>query len=203
MSYKVRVWDLPTRIFHWALVFCVIGLIVTGQVGGSAMDWHFRLGYTVLALLLFRLVWGLVGGHWSRFSSFLFSPASVIRYLRGQTSVPYTTGHNPLGAGTVFAMLLFLLLQVGTGLVSDDEIASSGPLTRFVSASLVSQATAYHKEVGKVILLVLIALHVAAILFISGASVNWCPMLLGKSFRNQRRLHAMRAPDLLPFCCLR
>lgn len=165
MSYTIRVWDLPTRLFHWTLAICVMGLIATSQIGGAAMDWHFRLGYTVLALLLFRLVWGLVGGHWSRFSSFLFSPASVIRYVRGQASVEHTTGHNPLGAGSVFAMLLFLLLQVGTGLISDDEIASSGPLTRFVSGSLVSQATAYHKEVGKLILLVLIALHVAAILF--------------------------------------
>lgn len=165
MPYKIRVWDLPTRLFHWTLVICVIGLVVTGQIGGAAMDWHFRLGYTVLTLLLFRLVWGLVGGHWSRFSSFLFSPASVMRYLRGQSSVEHTTGHNPLGAGSVLAMLLFLLLQVGTGLVSDDEIATNGPLSRFVSSSLVSKATAYHTEVGKVILLVLIALHVAAILF--------------------------------------
>lgn len=165
MPYKIRVWDLPTRLFHWTLAICVIGLVVTGQIGGAAMDWHFRLGYSVLTLLLFRLVWGLVGGHWSRFSSFLFSPATVIRYLRGQSTVEHTTGHNPLGAGSVLAMLLFLLLQVGTGLVSDDEIATSGPLTRFVSSSLVSQATAYHTEVGKVILLVLIVLHVAAILF--------------------------------------
>jgi cytochrome b len=88
-----------------------------------------------------------------------------MRYLRGQSTVEHTTGHNPLGAGSVLAMLLFLLLQVGTGLVSDDEIATSGPLTRLVSSGLVSQATAYHTEVGKVILLVLIALHVAAILF--------------------------------------
>lgn len=165
MPYKIRVWDLPTRLFHWTLAICVIGLVVTGQIGGAAMDWHFRLGYTVLTLLLFRLVWGLVGGHWSRFSSFLFSPTSVMRYLRGQSTVEHTTGHNPLGAGSVLAMLLFLLLQVGTGLVSDDEIATSGPLTRFVPSSLVSQATAYHTEVGKIILLVLIALHVAAILF--------------------------------------
>ena len=71
MATTVRVWDLPTRVFHWALLACVIGLLATASVGGAAMTWHFRCGYAVLSLLLFRLVWGVVGGHWSRFSSFL------------------------------------------------------------------------------------------------------------------------------------
>lgn len=165
MSNKVRVWDLPTRIFHWLLVVCVLALVVTGQVGGAAMDWHFRFGYAVLSLLLFRLVWGVIGGHWSRFSSFLYSPGTVIRYLRGQGAPELGVGHNPLGAGSVFAMLFFLLLQVGTGLVSDDEIAASGPFTSLVSNALVSQATSYHADIGKLILIALVALHVAAILF--------------------------------------
>jgi len=165
MSNKVRVWDLPTRIFHWLLVVCVLALVVTGQVGGAAMDWHFRFGYAVLSLLLFRLVWGVIGGHWSRFSSFLYSPGTVIRYLRGQGAPELGVGHNPLGAGSVFAMLFFLLLQVGTGLVSDDEIAASGPFTRLVSNALVSQATSYHANIGKLILIALVALHIAAILF--------------------------------------
>lgn len=165
MTYRVRVWDLPTRVFHWALAACVIALVVTGQIGGSAMDWHFRLGYAVLTLLLFRLAWGLVGGHWSRFSSFLYAPSTVLRYLRGQGGPELSTGHNPLGAGSVFALLFFLLVQVATGLISDDEIASSGPLTSLVPSTWVSQATWYHHSVGKLVLIVLVALHVAAILF--------------------------------------
>jgi cytochrome b len=71
---KVRVWDLPTRFFHWTLAAGVVALGISGTVGGNAMVWHFRLGYAVLALLLFRLVWGLVGGRWSRFGAFLFGP---------------------------------------------------------------------------------------------------------------------------------
>lgn len=165
MSHQVRVWDLPTRIFHWSLAVCVSGLLVTGQIGGEAMDWHFRLGYAVLTLVLFRLFWGWVGGYWSRFSTFVSSPARVLRYLRGHDQSESAVGHNPLGAVSVLAMLFFLLAQVGSGLISDDEIATSGPLTRFVSASLVSQATAYHKEIGKLILLLLVALHLAAILY--------------------------------------
>lgn len=165
MANTLRVWDLPTRLFHWSLALCVLGLVITGQVGGAALDWHFRLGYAVLTLLLFRIAWGFVGGHWSRFASFLYAPATLWRYLRGQGEPALSVGHNPLGALSVFAMLFFLLLQVGSGLISDDEIASSGPLARFASAALVSQATSYHKEVGKLILIVLVLLHVAAVLF--------------------------------------
>ena len=77
MTVLVRVWDVPTRLFHWALALCFVGLLVTSQVGGSAMVWHFRFGYGVLSLLLFRVVWGLLGGHWSRFSTFVFWPGMI------------------------------------------------------------------------------------------------------------------------------
>lgn len=165
MSITVRVWDLPTRIFHWSLAVGVIGLVITGQLGGAAMAWHFRLGYAVLTLLLFRLLWGFVGGRWSRFAAFIPTPAGLWNYLRGRTGAQATVGHNPLGALSVLAMLLLLLAQVGTGLISDDEIANSGPLTRFFSGTLVSQATAYHKGLGKTLLIVLVLQHLAAIAF--------------------------------------
>jgi cytochrome b len=163
--YKVRVWDLPTRLFHWALVVCVIGLAITGTVGGSAMVWHFRFGYCVLTLLLFRIIWGLVGGRWSRFGAFIYTPQSVINYLKGQGRPEHGVGHSPIGAGSVFAMLGFLLMQVGSGLFSDDEIAFAGPLTRFVSNDAVSLATNYHKNIGKWVLLGLVLLHLLAIIF--------------------------------------
>lgn len=163
--HKIRVWDLPTRLFHWALVAAVIGLAITGTLGGNAMVWHFRFGYSVLTLLLFRIVWGLVGGRWSRFGAFIYSPASVINYLKGKSKPEHGIGHSPIGAGSVFAMLGFLLAQVGTGLLSDDEIAFSGPLTRFVSNATVGLATSYHKNIGKWILLALVVLHIAAIAF--------------------------------------
>lgn len=162
---KVRVWDLPTRLFHWALVVCVIGQAITGTIGGNAMLWHFRLGYTVLTLLLFRIIWGLVGGRWSRFGAFIYTPQSVINYLKGQGKPEHSVGHSPIGAGSVFAMLGFLLMQVGSGLLSDDEIAFAGPLTRFVSNATVSLATSYHKNIGKWVLLALVLLHLLAIIF--------------------------------------
>ena len=162
---KVRVWDLPTRMFHWALAAAVIGLAISGTVGGSAMVWHFRFGYSVLALLLFRLVWGVVGGRWSRFTAFIYSPRSVLNYLKGRGQVEHSAGHSPIGAGSVFAMLGVLLAQVGTGLLSDDEIAFAGPLTSFVSNNAVSVATNYHQNIGKWLLLALVLLHLTAIGF--------------------------------------
>ena len=165
MLRKVRVWDAPTRWFHWLLTLAVIALVVTAKIGGSAMEWHFRLGYSVLALLLFRLVWGVLGGHWSRFSSFLYKPQDIVQYLRGQPSQDHRVGHNPVGALSVFALLGVLLLQSLSGLISDDEIAATGPFTHLVSGEWVSTATWYHADIGQYMLMALVALHVAAILF--------------------------------------
>ena len=156
---SIRIWDLPTRLFHWALAVCVVSLVVTAKM--NAMDWHFRLGYCVLALLVFRIVWGLVGGYWSRFKSFLFTPGQFARHLSGKEE--HSAGHSPLGALSVFALLLALVVQVATGLTSDDEISVSGPLTRFVSGDLVSTATWWHAKIGQYLLYVLVGLHVLAI----------------------------------------
>ena len=162
-AMRVRVWDLPTRLFHWALTLAVIGQVTTGLSG--AMEWHFRIGYLVLALLLFRLIWGFVGGHWSRFASFVHSPAALVDYLRGRARPDQLVGHTPLGALSVFAMLAMLIAQVSTGLIADDEISASGPLTRFVSSATVSLASGWHALVGKWFLLALVILHVLAIAY--------------------------------------
>ena len=159
----VRIWDLPTRLFHWLLAACVIGLVITGNVGGTAMVWHFRLGYAVLTLLLFRLLWGFVGGHWSRWRQLMLSPAQLMAHLRGRLSP--SIGHNPLGSWSVVWMLLWLLVQASTGLLSDDEIANAGPLTPLVSAATVSAATAWHKGLGKGVLILLVSVHVLAIVW--------------------------------------
>jgi cytochrome b len=176
----VRIWDLPTRLFHWVLVLSVIGLFVTGHVGGDAMTWHGRLGYTVLALVLFRLLWGLVGGRWSRFASFVPTPGRLLRYLRGQVLPQDVAGHNPLGAFSVAAMLLLLAAQVGTGLFADDDIAFTGPLADSVSGAVVKAATRYHKGWGQWLLIALVSLHVLSIIFyaLRGKNLLW-PMIVG------------------------
>jgi cytochrome b len=179
----VRVWDLPTRVFHWVLALTIVGSVVSAKIGGNAMIWHFRFGYLVFTLIAFRVLWGLVGGRWSRFSSFIYAPGTVLRYLRGRSrgDEHHDVGHNPLGSFSVFALLGFLALQVASGLVADDEIANIGPLNRFVSGALAGQATHWHKDYGQWILLALVALHIAAILYyLLGRKNNLVrPMIVG------------------------
>lgn len=164
---RVRVWDFPTRAFHWTLAAAVVGSVVSAKMGGNAMAWHFRFGYVVLALVAFRILWGLVGGRWSRFASFIYAPATLLRYLRGQArpGEHLDVGHSPLGSLSVFALLGILLVQLATGLVADDEIANLGPLNRFVASETGLLATSWHKAAGQWILIGLVALHIAAILY--------------------------------------
>lgn len=165
--HRIRVWDLPTRSFHVLLALCVAGLIATGEIGGPLMQLHFWLGYAVLTLVLFRLIWGFVGGHWSRFVNFVPSPVKLLAYLRSlrHQQAIRSVGHNPLGALSVLALLSTLLLQVLSGLMTDDEIANTGPWVALVPSEWVSLASEYHTDVGKVVLIVLIALHVSTVLY--------------------------------------
>jgi cytochrome b len=164
---SIRVWDLPTRLFHALLALCVVGLVVTGEIGEDALQIHFWFGYTVLSLILFRFVWGWVGGHWSRFVHFVPTPSALRAYIQATRNQQATdsVGHNPLGALSVLAMLFILLIQVLSGFLSDDEIATTGPWTSLVSNEWVSLATEYHSEIGKVLLIVLVVVHVAAVVY--------------------------------------
>jgi cytochrome b len=157
----VRVWDVPTRLFHWLLVF----LIAFSWWSGDArrMDWHRYSGYAVLGLLAFRIYWGFAGSSTARFAEFLRSPAAIWRYVRGLG--PSGHGHNPLGAWSVLAMLLLLVTQVGLGLFSVDiDGIESGPLADRVSFDVGRAAADLHHTAFSA-LLGLIGLHLAAILF--------------------------------------
>jgi cytochrome b len=158
---RIRLWDLPTRIFHWALVALFTAAVVTAQIGGNAMDWHGRIGLAIVGLLAFRVVWGFIGSTHSRFTNFMPSPASVSAYLRGQWQ---GVGHNPLGAFSVFALLLLIVVQFGTGLFANDEVAFNGFLASLVSSDLSNRLTGIHRFTIN-ILYGLIALHVAAVAY--------------------------------------
>jgi cytochrome b len=158
---KIRIWDLPTRVFHWSLVVLVVALIVSGKIGGNFMDWHGKFGLAVVGLLCFRLVWGVLGSTYARFATFFPTPAKLRAYLRGEWKEP---GHNPLGALSVFALLGLLGLQIATGLASNDDIAFRGPLFELAGKALSDRLTGIHK-LSINVLFVLIALHIAAILF--------------------------------------
>lgn len=157
---RVRVWDIPTRLFHWLLVAAVTVAILTGREGGDWMELHGQAGLAIVGLVTFRLVWGVLGSTHARFTSFLPTPGRIKAYLGGRWS---SHGHNPLGALSVLALLGLLAAQAGTGLVSNDEIAFTGPLAALVDEALSIRLTGLHHTLGDV-LLWLIGLHVLAIL---------------------------------------
>jgi cytochrome b len=162
----IRVWDLPTRLFHWLLVVLIALLYATGEFGMLDMRWHFWLGYVTLALIVFRVSWGLFGSQTSRFSDFVRGPAAVGRYVKAQisTNAHFSVGHNPLGGWSVLALLLSVLLQSVTGLFASDGIDTDGPFSGAVSGYTVKLMTRLHNW-NENVLLLLIALHVAAVLF--------------------------------------
>lgn len=157
---RIRLWDVPTRLFHWLLVAAVATAITSGLVGADWMDLHGMAGLAIVGLVAFRLVWGFVGNHHARFSSFVPSRPQLLSYLRGRWQ---GLGHNPLGAMSVLALLGLLSLQVGTGLFSNDEIAFTGPLASLVSEALSLRLTGLHHQLSTA-LFVLLGLHVVAIL---------------------------------------
>jgi len=166
VSQPISVWDWPLRLFHWLLALAVAGLVMTGQQGGEAMVLHARLGYAVLGLLGFRLVWGFVGSKTARFRHFLASPAKALAYVRlSRDEKARWLGHSPLGAYAVLLMLSLLLAQALTGLIADDEIAFTGPLAASVPGAWSAWATWYHKSIGKPALLLMIGLHLSAIAY--------------------------------------
>jgi cytochrome b len=159
---KIRVWDLPLRLFHWTLAVLVVTAILAIKLGG-VMELHLVAGSSALALVAFRIVWGLVGPRYARFSSFLYGPSTIAGYVRGRQN--RHAGHNPPGSVAVFALLGLLLAQASTGLFSNDDIAFDGPLVKFVSKDVSDRLTWLHAEIGATLIYVLIGLHIAAIAY--------------------------------------
>lgn len=162
---RTVVWDIPTRLFHWSLALLFFSAWVTAEIGDNLMDAHKLIGYAILALVLFRWLWGFAGSSTSRFSDFIHGPLAAMAHLKEVKSgkpAPHA-GHNPLGGWMVLALLLLLLVQAGTGLFANDDIMTEGPLKHLVSDELSSRLTGIHHLVFDG-LLVLVGLHVAAIL---------------------------------------
>ena len=158
---RVRVWDVPTRVVHWLMAILIAASWWTAENGN--LEFHRYSGYSLLALLLFRLYWGVVGSSTARFNHFIKGPSSILRYVRGGSSE--TLGHNPLGALSVVALLLLLLTQVTLGLFAVDvDGLESGPLSHLVSFEAGRACAEWHETVFDVLVWV-IGLHVAAVLF--------------------------------------
>jgi cytochrome b len=171
------VWDLPIRLFHWLLA-ALIGFS-WWSVKYHHTDWHLYSGFAILTLLLFRLLWGVVGSSTARFTSFVRGPAAIRDYLRGRWT---GIGHSPLAALSVLAMLAAVAVQVGLGLIAEDEDGIyAGPLANLVSVDTSDQARHLHEALFNVIL-GLIILHVAAVIFyqLRGRKLI-APMITGRA----------------------
>jgi cytochrome b len=157
----LRVWDLPTRVFHWLLAASIPAALATGFIGGDLIDWHGRIALFILGLVTFRVVWGFIGSNSARFASFVRGPRAIRAYLRGEWR---GVGHNPLGALSVIGMLALIGVQIGTGLFANDDIAFQGPLADLVGKERSNRLTHLHAllQYG---LIAAIALHAAAIVF--------------------------------------
>ena len=166
------VWDWPVRACHWLLAISFAGAWATHYAGAAWFEWHRRLGYATLVLVVFRIAWGFVGPRYARFSSFVVGPAAIAAYVRRDFSagaprhdppgVAALHGHNPLGALAVLAMLALLLVQASTGLFANDDVSSTGPFVGWVSEALSHRLTRWHR-LNADALLALVALHVTAI----------------------------------------
>ena len=129
---RMKVWDLPVRLFHWALVALIFCSWATQE--WNHMQWHVWSGYTILTLLLFRIVWGFIGSDSARFTRFLRSPMAALRHLGGihRREADREIGHNAAGGWMVLLMLALIGVQAGTGLFANDDANTEGPLMHFV-----------------------------------------------------------------------
>ncbi len=164
---QVKVWDLPVRLFHWLLVGLLALSWYTGETGGlDEMTWHMWSGSAVLALVLFRIGWGVVGSTTARFGHFVHGPSEAARDAASllRRRPPAHVGHPPLGGWMVVLMLACLLVQAGTGLFANDDIFTEGPLTGWVSKETSDWLTTIHKWNFE-LLLVLAGVHLAAVMY--------------------------------------
>lgn len=199
-SLTVKVWDAPVRLFHWLLVALVTVSVSTGYIGGNLMRWHVWSGCTILALLIFRLLWGFAGSTTARFAHFVRGPRAALGYARGllARTPSHTPGHNPLGGWMVLLLLASAALQAGTGLFSNDDIATEGPLYDKVSKATSDAISAVH-QANAAVLLVLIGLHVAAVLYYLWYKRENLlrPMITGLKRMPAQPLPALRFPGML------
>ena len=179
------VWDVPTRLFHWSLVLCMLATWGSAELG--KMSIHFWSGYTLLGLLFFRVIWGFIGTRHARFAMFFPRPKSVLSYIQSlpKKSWSPSVGHSPIGAIAVFVLLFALGTQAVTGLFATDDIIWSGPYNAAVSQDLGSSLTSIHHKSFNV-LVALVGIHIAAVLayWILKATNLTKPMITGRKNDN-------------------
>ncbi len=157
------IWDVPVRLFHWMLPILVAVSYIS--VKKDMMTLHFLAGYTMAALLIFRIVWGFVGSETARFSHFLKSPIAAIRHLGHffKRDPDTQVGHNEAGGWMVVVLLALLVVQVATGLCANDDGTTEGPLMKHISKDLSDRLSLFH-EINFKLLMLMVAGHLAAVI---------------------------------------
>jgi cytochrome b len=189
----VLVWDLPTRLFHWLTVALVAAAYVTWRL--NWMDWHALAGEALLALVLFRVAWGLVGSDTARFARFLASPRAALRHLAQlfHREPDEQVGHNAAGGWMVLLLLALLLAETLTGVLVNNDVADEGPLTELLPAPVLNLFTDLHAVLWEV-LLAAVAVHVAAIATYALATGK---NLVGPMLTGRKRLPERTPPPQL------
>ena len=188
MTEKHLIWDLPLRIFHWSFAFTVLASWYTAEQEGELIDIHMQLGYVAIGLLIFRVLWGIVGPKHARFSQFIPSPKALLAYLKNSCKSEATAGHNPLGALMVIVMIVLIFIQALSGLFINDDIFSSGPYYGSVSSDIEKIMKFLHHNTFD-LMIGAIALHIGAIAFYWRVKKQnlVIPMITGKKSKEQAK----------------
>lgn len=190
---KKLIWDVPTRLFHWGIVITLCYSWYSMDILGN-LDHHFISGYVALGLIVFRIIWGFIGSRYARFGSFMYKPSETAGYAKTffKREKGKYAGHNPMGGLSVFALLIVILVQVGTGLFADDEYYYFAPLNQFITSSMAGTITGIHGLTAKFILGLAI-MHIVAIFF-----YRWykkekliVPMITGKKVDEEDNYEAI------------
>jgi cytochrome b len=166
MKNKLFVWDLPVRLFHWCLVISLLAAWYTSDGERNLIDYHLKIGYFILALIIFRIFWGILGTKYARFYQFIPNKLTLLNYLKNvKKEKNYNTvGHNPLGALMVLLMLMLVLSQAVSGLFMNDDVFTTGPYYGSVSGAIQDFMSSIHHNVFDIILVVS-ALHIGAVFY--------------------------------------
>jgi cytochrome b len=186
VTEKHLIWDLPLRIFHWSFAGTILASWYTAEQGADLIEIHIKLGFVAIALLVFRVLWGIIGPKHARFSQFLPSPKKLLSYLRNSNSQKTTPGHNPLGAMMVVLMILLISIQAISGLFINDDVFSSGPYYGSISNELEKIMRFLHHNTFD-FMIAAIALHLAAVAYYWRVKKQnlVLPMITGKKSAEQ------------------
>ncbi|MFU7529211.1 cytochrome b/b6 domain-containing protein [Qipengyuania sp. ASV99] len=184
-THSVKIWDLPVRVTHWSFAILAPAMWITAE--NDAWAWHTRLGHVLLALLIFRVIWGFIGTETARFSRFVKGPGKVLSYLRGDYDEKREIGHSPLGALSVLGLLSVIGAQVSMGLFAGDPYdGATGPLNSLVSVSTADMITETHEWFVYAVF-AMIGLHITAIALYAGLRMQNLvgPMVVGQGEKAQ------------------